>query len=116
MKRKPAFIEEEDPETGEAVLGTETSASFFLSAEQNRERRRMWRKSASDFVSDSEAVHLGSILDLLKQRQEKDGLLTIVAGVHDDDEKAWRECENSGGKFRLISGKGEHTEIQLWVL
>ena len=113
MKRKPAFAEEEDPETGEAVLGTENSASFSLSPEQGRERRRMWRKSASDFVSDSEAVHLGSVLNLLKQRQEGDGQLTIVAGDHDDHEKAWKECENLGRKFRLFRVKGEQTEIQI---
>ena len=111
MKRKAAFAEEEDPETGEAVAGTESSASFSLSPEQNRERRKMWRKSASDFVNGSEAVRLGSVLDLLKQRKEGVALLTIVAGEHDDHERAWKECEDSGRKFRLFRVKGIRTLI-----
>jgi hypothetical protein len=104
MKRKPAFAEEEDPETGEAVLGTESSASFSLSPEQSRERRKTWRRSASDFVSDSESLYLGSLLDVLKQSKEEEPLLTIVAGEHDDNPtaEAWKECENSGTKFRLF--------------
>ncbi|KAF8848153.1 hypothetical protein BDZ45DRAFT_811008 [Acephala macrosclerotiorum] len=106
MKRKPAFAEEEDPETGEAVLGTESSASFSLSPEQSRERRKTWRRSASDFVSDSESSYLGSLLDVLKQSKEEESLLTIVAGEFEHDDtptaEAWKECENSGTKFRLF--------------
>jgi hypothetical protein len=106
MKQKPAFAEEEDPETGEAVLGTASSASISLSPEESRERRTSWRRSASDFVSDSESVYLGPLLDVLKQSKHEESLLTVVAGENDDTGEAWKECENSGTKFRLFPIKG----------
>jgi len=106
MKQKPAFAEEEDPETGEAILGTTNSSSFSLPPEQSRERRKSWRRSASDFVSHSESVYLGSLLDLLNQSKHEEPLLTIVAGENDDTADAWKECENSGTKFRLFPIKG----------
>jgi hypothetical protein len=109
MKRKAAFAAEEDPETGEAVLGTESSASFFLSPEQSRERRKSWRRSGSDFVRDSESFHLGSALDVIRQSKNEETLLTIIAGEHDDNAEVWKECKNSGTKFRLFALKGRNT-------
>lgn len=107
MKRKAAFAEEEDPITGEAILGTETSASFSLSPEQDRERRRKWRKSASDFVmTDSDSVYLGPMLNMIKQAKEHDDLVTIVGGEYEDHEEVWKECQNVGSKFRYFSPKG----------
>lgn len=105
MKPQPAFAEEEDPKTGEAVLGTENSASFSSLPEQSSKRRKIWRNSESNFTSDSESLHLGLLLDVLKQPKQ-DALLTIVAGEHDDNEEVWKECEKSGGKFRLFPLKG----------
>jgi len=107
MKRKAAFAVEEDPETGEAVLGTESSASMSLPPELGRERRKSWRRSASDFVSDSESVHLGSVLEVIGQSKKEDSLLTIVAGEHDDNEEVWKPCKDSGTKFRLFVLKGK---------
>ena len=71
MKRKAAFVEEEHPETGEAVLGTESSASIFLTPEQSRERRKTWRRSDSDFASDSESTHLGTVLNVIEQSKDE---------------------------------------------
>jgi hypothetical protein len=107
MKRKPspAFAEEEDPETGEAVLGTSSHASLSLSPEQSHERRKTWRRSASDFASDLQSIHLGSAFDVIKQ-SAGGGLLTLVAGDHDDNGEVWKECQNSGTKFRLFPLKG----------
>src|ERR1700759_4790637 len=98
MKRKPAFAADEDPITGEAIYGTESSSSFSLSPEQSRERRRSWRKSDSDFVSDSESSYLGSLLHVLQQLKGKSLVTTIVAGENEDTTEAWKECENSGTK------------------
>lgn len=108
MERKPspAFAEEEDPETGEAVLGTSSHASLFLSPEQSHERRKTWRRSASDFASDLQSIHLGSALDVIKQSGEGGSLLTLVAGDHEDNVEVWKECQNSGTKFRLFPLRG----------
>lgn len=109
MKRKPAFVEEEDPETGEALLGTESSASFSLSPEQSREKRKSWRKSGSDFMSDSKSEYLGSVLDALKQSQGEETVVTIVTGKYEDNAEVWRECENSGIKYRLFPSNGTYS-------
>jgi hypothetical protein len=109
MKRKAAFAEEEDPETGEAVIGTESSASIFLSPEESRERRKSWRRSGSDFINDSDVLQLGTALDVIKKSRKEGSLLTIVAGEHDDNEEVWKECKESGMKFRLFVLKGNYS-------
>jgi hypothetical protein len=106
MKRKAAFLEEEDPETGEAVLGTESSASIFLSPEESRERRKSWRRSGSDFVSDSESTHLGTVLNVIEEWKSKEAYLTVIAGEHEDNVEVWKECKSAGTKFRLFALKG----------
>ena len=109
MKRKAAFVEEEDPKTGEAVLGTESSASIFLSPEQSRERRKVWRRSDSDFTSDSKSTHLGTVLNVIEELKGQESLLTVVAGEYEDNAdiaEVWKECKNAGTKFRLIALKG----------
>jgi len=106
MKRKAAFVEEEDSKTGEAVLGTESSASIFLPPEQSSERRKTWRRSGSDFVSDLDSTHLGTVLNVVEQSKNEGGLLTVVAGEHEDNAEVWKECKNAGTKFRLFALKG----------
>ncbi|PMD58545.1 uncharacterized protein K444DRAFT_614309 [Hyaloscypha bicolor E] len=105
MKRKAAFVEEEGLETGEAVLGTESSASIFLPPGQSSERRKTWRRSGSDFVSDLESTHLGTVLNVVEQSKNEGGLLTVVAGEHEDNAEVWEECKNAGTKFRLFALK-----------
>jgi hypothetical protein len=99
-------VEEEDPETGEAVLGTESSASIVLSPEQSRERRKVWRRSDSDFASDSKSTHLGTVLNVIEELKGQESLLTVVAGEYEDNAEVWKECKNAGTKFRLIALKG----------
>jgi hypothetical protein len=106
MKRKAAFVEEEDSKTGEVVLGTESSASIFLPPEQSSEQRKTWRRSGSDFVSDLESTHLGTVLNVVEQSKNEGGLLTVVAGEHEDNAEVWEECKNAGTKFRLFALKG----------
>lgn len=113
MKRKAAFVEEEDSKTGEAVLGTESSASIFQPPEQSSERRKTWRRSGSDFVSDLDSTHLGTVLNVVEQSKNEGGLLTVVAGEHEDNAEVWKECKNAGTKFRLFALKGRqpHTSV-----
>lgn len=113
MKRKveAAFAAEEDPETGEAVLGTESRASIFSPADEqsSSEKRKSWRKSDSDFASDAESTHLGTVLDVIEELKGRNTFLTVLAGDHEDNAEVWKECKNAGTKLRLFALKGWFT-------
>lgn len=110
MKRKPepATAGDEDPETGEVIVGTEHSASISESPEDKPERRKKWRRSSSDFHNDCTSKYLGSVLDVIIEAK-KGEMLSIVAGKHDDNGEVWKECEKLGFKYRAF-----YTEGKLW--
>ena len=78
-----------------------------FSSHQNRAMsdEKIWR-SASEFTSDLQSIHLGSALDVIKQLGEGGNLLTLLAGDHEDNAEVWKECQNSGTQFRLFPLKG----------
>ncbi|PVH81400.1 hypothetical protein DL98DRAFT_587589 [Cadophora sp. DSE1049] len=99
MKRqaRPAAMEDADSETGEAIPNTRTDASIFSQTkEPTSPKSSSKRKRKASTLDNMQSVYKGPIVDIVTETF--DGLLTILAGEHDDNHLVWRQS----GKHRVF--------------
>jgi hypothetical protein len=111
MKRKvqSACVEDTDPQTEEPIPSTQNSASISPSAQESYLRRKLWRESGQQHIYECrDSQDLGPVLDMISQSDQE--ILTIIAGLHDDNAEIWAECEasarKSGKKYRIFYLQG----------
>src|SRR4051812_30878892 len=100
MKRraKPAAMDEEDLVTGEARPNTRTIASIFSPTKGSFPLQRIQRrKPRLPTLGYMQSMPLGSIQDAVSINSDG-GLLTILAGEHDDNHRVWKES----GRHRVF--------------
>jgi hypothetical protein len=118
MKRKAerAFVEDVDPNTDEIIKGSRVSASIFLPMENSRARRNARRSLPDQIeVQDRESHESrGLIRDIISKHTGETGLLTILAGKHDDNATVWRNLGNTPQNHRVFyfAGKILYVSVQ----
>lgn len=90
-------MEDADPETDEAIPNTRTDASIFSQTkEPTTPKSAPKRKRNASTLNHMQSVYKGLIVDIVPE--SFDGLLTILAGEHDDNDIVWRKS----GKHRVF--------------
>lgn len=93
---KPAEVEEEDSDTGEAKPNTRSSASYkFRGHKPPEQKRTPPRKSRLPPLKGVKSNHLGTVQQVAS-RNEDGQLLNIVAGLYDDNDEVWDELVTAG--------------------